>query len=230
MRALLVTVLGLASAAFACSTSSSRTEPAAQPHDTGAAPTPPTRNPQPTMTPFDQALAAFRHAASIRTSIPEADLRVGPMSQEVAEREGKDTNTGELWAFFAEKGHTQIRGWASAGGTTITSRDELGALMRAARALDPAASLDAGGLASRVAWALGNEYRLARQPGDFKQNKAPSDFAPPTLKRSGDGATLVFFAEYSPFNEDGGKPDVSVVRATVEIAADYKTIVAIEDL
>jgi len=179
-------------------------------------------------TAFEQAKTAFVRAAAQRTGLRTADLAVSPSAPNVV---GIDEHrTGALWPFAATHGRVLVRGWAGGDGITVTGSDELAPLMRAAKVLEPAASLDALALATRIAWHLGPEYTLVVTQDDLNLGPPPPDFAAPSLtRRAPDHALVRFFLELIQARP-GGKPDPRYVRAILNVRAEYATDLALEIL
>jgi hypothetical protein len=110
---------------------------------------------------FDKAHASFRdHAARALKLAPDRVL-VSPIEEDVSVQ--LDQRIGAAWAFYgSSKDHPdrQVRGWALADGTVITTEQNLGLLLAEAGVWSGAPKLDASALADRLVWAMGANHRV----------------------------------------------------------------------
>ena len=173
------------------------------------------------MSSFQQALAHFRKAAARRLNQPEDKLRVIPNAENQVGL--PDFALPPFIAFQAEANRQIARGLAEPGGKVAMGSqgkiENLGPLLEAAHALDPARALPAVDIARRLVWLQGLEYSLVATPSDWKVGpKAPANLAEPRLTHAGDGtAELRFFV-----NEAGNTGVIQGHEVVVRVAAGYQ--------
>jgi hypothetical protein len=158
---------------------------------------------------FDKAHARFRdHAARVLKLSPDRVL-VSPIEED--ESVQLDQRIGAAWAFYgSSKDHPdrQVRGWAVADGTVITSEQNLGLLLVEAGVWSGKSKLDADQLADRLTWAMGMNHRVV---GPRSLHVDPS----------GTG-TLSFQVAYrppGPGGAGGGRERIS--QCTMTLSADH---------
>lgn len=135
-----------------------------------------------------QARAHFARRARV------ALKRVEPASLEHRNDVFLALETGDLFPFAVESGLRKARGFASADGRVVLAkaRPTWTHLFAAARILDPAASLDAPGVARRLVW-LGDQGDLVLQAAPaFDAIAAPGGDPWPTITRDADGVAITY--------------------------------------
>jgi hypothetical protein len=173
------------------------------------------------MSSFDKALAHFRKAAAQRLNQPESKLLITP---DAANQIGMpELALPPFTAFQAEANRQVLRGLAAPGGTVALvwqgKVENLGPLLEAAQALDPAKALPAADIARRIVWLHGMDYSLVAKLSDWKVGpQAPANLAEPTLTHAGDGsAELRFFV-----NQAGDTGVIEGHEIVVRVAPGYQ--------
>lgn len=159
---------------------------------------------------FDKAHASFRDHAARVLKLSADRVLVSPIEEDASVQ--LDQRVGAAWAFYGsskEHPERQVRGWAVADGTVITTEQNLGLLLAEAGAWSARPALDASALAERLAWAMGANHRVVG-PRSLR------------VEPSGAGA-LSFQVAYRPpgpaGGAGGGRDRVS--QCTVTLTADH---------
>jgi hypothetical protein len=163
--------------------------------------------------PFQAALQRFQAEVASAYGKKPADLKIMPPSEDVVGFD--DYKTGDLIPFEATAGDLRVRGFASKDTVVLPKQNEVGALLRAAHALDPKTSLSAHDLASRIVWMMGPSYQLVENAAKYPKYPVPLD-------RTSRGATLRFF--YLLLDNHGGP--ATPFAAEVKCSTDYKAPLA----
>jgi hypothetical protein len=158
---------------------------------------------------FAKAYASFAELAAAELGLPVDEIQAGPGREDIK----MEHTLGKAWAFTAVQknvqGPRQIRGWATADGTAISPKQNLGALLKEAGVWGKKAP-KADAIAKAIAWGLGANYTINLDPWPAL-----------TVDKKGEG-TLVFAVdgrEAGPGGAGGGP--VTKQLATVALTADH---------
>lgn len=114
---------------------------------------------------FARARQAFLEHAAAQLGVDGTQLTISPIEE--AEAVQLDQRVGRAWAFYGTvtaRPERAARGWAVADGTVITTRQNLGLLLREAGVFAPSPTLSPAAIADRIAWALGDGHRVIGSP------------------------------------------------------------------
>jgi hypothetical protein len=158
---------------------------------------------------FQKAFTSFQEHAAAELGVAVEQLQAGPDGEDVK----MPQTLGKAWAYTAIQkdvaGPRQIRGWATADGTVITPKQNLGALLKEAGVGGKKAKKP-DEIAKAIAWGLGNDYALNLDP-----------WPAITVDKTGAG-TFVFAVdgrEAGPGGAGGGP--IKKLLVTIAIAADH---------
>ena len=158
---------------------------------------------------FQKAFTSFQEYAAAELGVAVEQLQAGPDGEDVK----MPQTLGKAWAYTAIQkdvpGPRQIRGWATADGTVITPKQNLGALLKEAGVGSKKAKKP-DEIAKAIAWGLGNDYTINLDP-----------WPAITVDKSGAG-TFVFAVdgrESGPGGAGGGP--IKKLLVTIAMAADH---------
>jgi hypothetical protein len=194
------------------------------PVSTKPAPPPATPSRAASMKPgFDKAFTSFSEYAAAELGLTVEALQAGPDGDDIK----MEQTLGKAWAYSAFQKNTpdpkQIRGWATGDGTVITTKQNLGALLKEA-GLWSKKPLKFDKIAKAIAWGLGPNFTWGTGL-DY-----PPDLNPwPVLSLDKKGAGTFTFAvdsrEPGPGGAGGGPG--SILKVTITLAADHTATLAL---
>ncbi|HKE18147.1 MAG TPA: hypothetical protein VKB80_24890 [Kofleriaceae bacterium] len=180
-----------------------------------------------TMSDFQKALVSFRQAAGKRLKRPESALHVVPDADNQVGL--PDAALPPFIAFQADVDGVILRGLASPGGqVALVSQgaiENVGALLEAAHALDPARALPAVEIARRIAWLFGPTYSLIA-PGHATWKATahpPAGSTQPVLVAAADGSAELRFL----VNQAGETGVVLAHQIEIRVAPGYRATATI---
>jgi hypothetical protein len=146
---------------------------------------------------FARALGSFRAFAA--KTIGGAPY-VGPQVETIRLPE----SIGGAWAFEASRGVSDLRGWALADGTVITTSTNLGLLVEQAGSIGP-------DFVKAITWTFGASYQ--------------ADDAPPDVRLGPDGAGTISFhlTMRIPGSDGAGGGPYFPYLCTITVGADHHT-------